>query len=91
MKQIATDAASLSVGDQIELHFALAKAYEDIGRLQDAFDQLLEGNALKRSQISYNDAATLGALKHLQEVFTSELIESRQDHRRAISGTGISL
>ena len=79
MQQLARDAASLSVGDQIELHFALAKAYEDIGRFQDAFDQLLEGNALKRSQIDYNEAATLGTLKHLQEVFTSELIESRQD------------
>jgi Flp pilus assembly protein TadD len=62
MEELAQDAASLSVDDQIELHFALAKAYEDLDRHADAFRHWLDGNAIKRRQITYNEATALGAL-----------------------------
>jgi len=80
LEQLAAESASLSVGDRIELHFALAKAYEDVGRHPEAFRQWLDGNALKRRQIAYNEAATLGALNRARAVFTSELIRT---HRNA--------
>ena len=38
-----------------------------------------DGNALKRQQIAYNEAATLGELDRVQSVFTSELIRTWQD------------
>ena len=38
-----------------------AKAYEDIGRPESAFRQLLTGNGLKRRQIAYDEAAMLAA------------------------------
>ena len=60
LEKLAEDSATLSVDDRIELHFALAKAYEDLGRHAEAFTQWLDGNALKRRQITYNEAATLG-------------------------------
>jgi tetratricopeptide (TPR) repeat protein len=78
MEELMQGAAPLSAQDQLDLHFALAKAYEDLGRLDDAFGQLLAGNALKRRLIAYDEAATLGTLKHIREVFTSELIGSWQ-------------
>jgi tetratricopeptide (TPR) repeat protein len=79
MEALARDAASLSVYDQVELHFALAKAYEDLGRLEDSFAQLLVGNSLKRRLIAYDEAASLSTVKHIGEVFTPELIGSLRD------------
>jgi tetratricopeptide (TPR) repeat protein len=78
MEELAQDVTSLSVHDQVELHFALAKAYDDLGRSEDAFGQLLAGNALKRREIAYDEAAALGTLARLQQVFTPERIRSRQ-------------
>ena len=79
LEKLAADSATLSVGDLIELHFALGKAYEDVGRHAEAFRQWLDGNALKRQQIAYNEAATLGGLDRVRSVFTSELIRTWQD------------
>ena len=79
LEKLATDSAALSAGDRIELHFALGKAYEDVGRHAEAFRQWLNGNALKRQQITYNEAATLGGLDRVRSVFTSELIRKWQD------------
>jgi tetratricopeptide (TPR) repeat protein len=79
MEHLAQESASLSVGDQIELHFALAKAYEDVGRHAAAFRQWLDGNALRRRQIDYNEATTLGALDRARAVFTSDLIRTWQN------------
>jgi tetratricopeptide (TPR) repeat protein len=79
LEKLAEDSATLSVGDRIELHFALAKAHEDLGRYEEAFTQWLDGNALKRRQITYNEAETLGGLDRVQAVFTSELIRSWQN------------
>jgi cytochrome c-type biogenesis protein CcmH/NrfG len=79
MEQLARDSASLSVGDRIALHFALAKAYEDLGRHTEAFRQWLDGNALKRQQITYNEAMTLGVLDRARSEFTSEFIRTWQN------------
>ena len=79
LEKLAADSATLSVSDRIELHFALGKAYEDVGRHAEAFRQWLDGNALKRQQITYNEAATLGRLDHVRSVFTSELMRTWQD------------
>jgi tetratricopeptide (TPR) repeat protein len=78
MEQLANDSASLSVDDRIELHFALAKAYEEVGRHAEAFGQWLDGNALKRQHIAYNEAATLGAFDRVRAVFTAELVRTWQ-------------
>lgn len=37
------------------MHFALSKAYDDARRYADAFQEWLEGNALKRQQIDYDE------------------------------------
>jgi hypothetical protein len=67
----------LSAADRVHLHFALAKAYEDLGRFDDAFAQLLAGNGLKRRLIAYDEAATLAQLDGVRDVFTPELIAAR--------------
>jgi Flp pilus assembly protein TadD len=70
--------ASLVAGERAHLHFALAKAYEDVGRPDDAFAQLLAGNALKRRAIVYDEAATLARMERTRELFTPELIAARR-------------
>jgi tetratricopeptide (TPR) repeat protein len=78
LERLAGESALLSVDDRIELHFALGKAYEDAGWHEKAFRQWLDGNALRRRQLSYDESATLGALVHAQSEFTAELFRGSQ-------------
>ncbi len=79
LEELARDTAKLSTDDRIELHFALGKAYDDVARHADAFRYLMEGNTLKRQQISYDEAATLGLLDRIRTVFTAELIRASKN------------
>jgi hypothetical protein len=71
-------AASLSPRERCWLHFALAKAYDDIGERDLGFAQLLEGNAVKRRHAEYNEASTLGAMQRIRDVFNVELMATHQ-------------
>jgi tetratricopeptide (TPR) repeat protein len=79
LEELAQTAEELSSDDRIDLCFVLAKAYEDVGRFGEAFDQLKTGNALKRRQIIYDEAAELGAFTRIQELYTPQLIQSPGD------------
>jgi tetratricopeptide (TPR) repeat protein len=70
MQKLARDMASLSAENQIDLHFALAKAYGDIGDHARSFRNLLQGNALKRQRVNYNEADTRDLFSRIQDVFT---------------------
>lgn len=63
LEALAQGAVQPSVTDQIDVSFALARAYEDIGRPAQAFAALSRGNGLKRACISYDEAGQLAALK----------------------------
>jgi Flp pilus assembly protein TadD len=63
---------------RLSLHFALAKAYEDIGEQDLAFDQLLLGNAAKRAVVVYDEAATRTKLSRIKQIFTADFIRTRQ-------------
>jgi tetratricopeptide (TPR) repeat protein len=78
MENLARHITSLPESGQIELHFALAKAYDDIGRTEHAFEHLRDGNMLKRRAIVYDEEAGLGALHAIERVFTSEMMEARR-------------
>ena len=77
MEQMAKDDVKMSADNKIELRFALAKAYEDIGQPLAAFAQWSEGNALKRQHVSYDEAATLGLFKRIRGIFTPEIIQAK--------------
>jgi tetratricopeptide (TPR) repeat protein len=72
IEALARDIGSLRDEDQIYLHFALGKVYADLGQHERSFSNLIEGNALKRKQIVYNDAAALAQLERTWELFTAE-------------------
>jgi tetratricopeptide (TPR) repeat protein len=79
MEKLAREMTSLPPEEQIDLHFALAKAYDDLEEYERCFEHLLEGNALKRRCISYDEAATLDRFRRTTEVFTLELMRAKQD------------
>ena len=70
-------AAALPPHEQCQLHFALGKAYDDIGERAKGFTHLLQGNAIKRSSIRYEEAIALGAMDRIASVFTADLLAAR--------------
>jgi tetratricopeptide (TPR) repeat protein len=79
MEKLARRMTSLSPVEQIDLHFALAKAYDDLGEHEKCFGQLVQGNTLERRRISYDEAATLNKFNRTKQVFTLELMRGMQD------------
>ena len=73
MKVLAQDLSSLSVDSQIYLHFALGKIFAENRDHEQSFHHLFRGNALKRRQIAYDEAAALGLFERARTVFTDEL------------------
>jgi tetratricopeptide (TPR) repeat protein len=59
----------LSAGKSPYVHFALAKALEDIGDYARALEHLRQGNALKRRQIDYEEVAALKLFQRISTVF----------------------
>jgi hypothetical protein len=62
MRKLAANPASLSETEQIDLHYALGKAFADVGEHQQSFDHILAANALKRRQIKFDEGSPLSNL-----------------------------
>jgi tetratricopeptide (TPR) repeat protein len=62
------------------IHFALAKALEDIGDYARAFEHLRKGNDLKRSRIVYDEAAIARNFERIAAVFDRNLLDRMQGH-----------
>jgi tetratricopeptide (TPR) repeat protein len=78
MEDLAREPLSLPEDARVKLHFALGKAYADVGRHQTSFAQFLAGNALKRRQIGYDEAATLAMFQDIRNSFTAERVSALQ-------------
>lgn len=61
--------------DRLALHFALGKAYLDIGDGANAFRHLDAGNRLKRSTIAFDGAATSIWMSEIAAVFGPALLD----------------
>jgi tetratricopeptide (TPR) repeat protein len=77
MEERARDVASLSTTSQRRLNFALAKAYDNVGRYDEAFRCLAEGNAVKREQIDYDEIALNDLFDRVRATFDRTLIGSK--------------
>ncbi len=76
MEALSAPARGLNQAARIDLHFGLAKVYEDAERYDDAFRHLAAGNALKRTEVNYNEAAELGFFASLERTIDVPLLES---------------
>lgn len=77
LEQFAGVAASLTPANQAEIHFAYGQALSDVGRNDASFDHFLKGNALHRTGVRYDEAASLGLFAHLPELLTSEVLAEK--------------
>jgi hypothetical protein len=78
MEELAGDRTLLPEEDCRQLLFALGKALADLGQHERSFGYLVEGNALKRQQIGYDEAKVLGEFARIAAVFGPELMEKRR-------------
>ena len=78
MEALARNMTRFSEQECVSLHFALAKAYDDLGRHDAAFKHWRDGNALKRRMTVYDETAKLGAMRDIESAFTAELIRARR-------------
>ena len=62
----------------VYIHFALAKALDDVGDYARAFEHLRQGNALKRRQVDYQEKAVLNLFQRISTVFDSSLFQRFQ-------------
>jgi tetratricopeptide (TPR) repeat protein len=74
MRELAANPASLPEVAQTDLHFALGKAFADVGEHQQSFDHILAANALKRQKIKYDEAKQLEQFERVRNAFTAELL-----------------
>jgi tetratricopeptide (TPR) repeat protein len=74
MEDLAADMASLPVAEQVDLNFALAKAYRDLGDPERSFPRLAAGAALKRKTVVYDEARALEGFKRAEAMFNPELL-----------------
>jgi tetratricopeptide (TPR) repeat protein len=77
MENLLTNIGSRSEEEQINLHFALAKAYRDTGKPAQSFEHLVQGNALRRRRTDYVESAVMNHFDRICQVFSPELIKSK--------------
>ncbi len=56
LEVLAVDSGRLPSDKLLHVHFALGKAYGDVGDYGRGFEHWLKGNAMKRREIKYNEA-----------------------------------
>ena len=66
-----------SLNDRMALHFALGKAFLDLGDSGQAFRHLDEGNRLKRATFTYDPDATSRWMAAIAATFTPALLEAK--------------
>ena len=67
-----------TVQSTVNFLFALAKAYEDRGDYERAWELYQKGNAQQRAEVSYDPVQTEDMNDRLIEVFSADFLESRR-------------
>lgn len=80
--------AKLPAADLSQLHFALAKEYEDLGEHEKSFDALARACRLRREQIDYKPQQELQRLREIAEVYTREFLSNSAQGEKA-QGEGV--
>lgn len=88
LESAAADISSLDDDQRVPLHFALGKAYADLGLKEKSFDHYLEGNTRRRRQIQYDVESDISCFDRIREFFSSDFLRNRaipgHDSRRPI-------
>jgi tetratricopeptide (TPR) repeat protein len=74
LEALARDESGFNERQKAELHFALFKAYDELGRLDDAFAHLERANRLYRATVAYDEARTFDFFRQIKETYTRETL-----------------
>ncbi|HKY95876.1 MAG TPA: tetratricopeptide repeat protein [Kiloniellales bacterium] len=69
--------STMAEEQQMSLHYALGKAFDDVKRYQEAFEQFIAGARLKRKTLKYDEGATLRLFDRIRQVFTPKLLQEK--------------
>jgi tetratricopeptide (TPR) repeat protein len=78
LQALSRDGQNLPDEQKVELHIALAKAYDDLKRYEDAFRELTAGNAIKRVHAQYDEASMAEAMDEIAATFSSAVLKARE-------------
>lgn len=65
--------------DRLRVHFALGKAYEDLGQDERSFDHYAKGNAIRAGQLRHDPARVTDLVARIEQTVTRKLIASRSE------------
>jgi tetratricopeptide (TPR) repeat protein len=77
LEKLAGKMPSLDEQDQISLHFALGKAFCDLGDHERSFHHWRQGNALKRAHVAYDEGKRLDLVERIRATFTPDLMQHK--------------
>lgn len=80
LRSIEKRLPGLDIENRVLAHFALGKAYEDLGELAASFEHVREANALHRARIVYDEAAVAATFGEIKRIWTSDFLRERQGH-----------
>ena len=78
------DNTNFKKNEKIDLLFSLAKAEEDIGRIDYASKYLLEANKIKKDSIDYNVRHEIDILENIEKIFTDYNRETDKTYKSNI-------
>ena len=64
----------LNIIQKIDLIFAIAKAYEDLGEVKESFEFLLQGNKLKRSVVNFDINLEKEKFEAIKKIFNNHIL-----------------
>ncbi len=76
MEKIFAEAADPASDRYMPLHFAIGKAYDDIGEYQKAFAHFKAGTAQKRAKLNYVESQTLSFFDAIESVFSEAFMKN---------------
>jgi tetratricopeptide (TPR) repeat protein len=77
METLLADAGAHADKDVANLHFAVGKAYDDIGKYDLAFPHFAAGNQIKRRTTDYDEAREFHDKTQIEELFTPEMMKDK--------------
>lgn len=70
----------LNSDQQMQLHYALGKAFDDLDCPDEAFPHFLQGAALKRQGAGYSESEALGLFDRIKSEFTADVVQRLSGH-----------
>ena len=78
LEQFVSQSAILPAEERSIARYTLGKAYSDLGRHDESFEQYVHANRLRRSMINYDITQTLSGFERIKAVFTPDLMQAKR-------------